>query len=572
MSAQSNVSSIADILFKNKVINAQARDIIKSDQVNHGISQEEIIKRRNIASEYDLVMAKAELNSIPFINIKTVGIEMQALNYIPQSVASRFSALPYKYVDQGKQLHVVMADPIDVVALDFLNQKSGCRVIPYFGVKADIDKMISEKYSQGLSSSVDAALKETNESKNEEVIDVDSLSDVIREAPIAKIVGTLLSFAMKSMASDIHIDPLEDKTRIRYRIDGILHEKLVLPKSVHEAVISRIKILAKMKIDEKRIPQDGRFAFRSGNEEVDLRVSSLPTVNGEKIVMRLLKKGGKIPTFQELGIRGMGLKSLEESVIKSNGIVLITGPTGSGKTTTLYSILNKISTPKVNVITIEDPVEYQLEGISQVQVNNLAGLTFSSGLRSFLRQDPDVIMVGEIRDQETAELAVHAALTGHMVFSTLHTNSAAGALPRLIDMGIEPFLLSSAIQCVVGQRVVRKVCEHCKQQYTPDPGVIANIKQVLGSIYHSYEGKNIQLVKGSGCDQCNDSGYSGRIGIYEIMPMNERLGKMIISQATSSDIEQEAIHNGMLTMKMDGYIKALDGITTIEEVLRVSNS
>jgi len=456
-----------------------------------------------------------------------------------------------------------------VAALDFLEKKSQCRIVPAFGVPADIKIAIAEKYSQGLSGDVDAAVKEVDFS-TKRVVDEKSINDVIREAPIAKIVTTLLSFAMKSMASDIHIEPLEDKTRVRYRIDGILHEKLLLPKDVHDAVISRIKILAGMKIDEKRVPQDGRFSFRSDEREVDLRVSTLPSAHGEKIVMRLLQKGQNVPDLSELGFRGRAIKNVEDAIKATHGVVLVTGPTGSGKTTTLYSLLHKINTTKVNIITLEDPIEYEMAGVNQVQINPQAGLTFASGLRSILRQDPNIIMVGEVRDSETAELTINAALTGHLVFSTLHTNSAAGALPRLIDMGVEPFLLASVINLIIAQRVVRKICSSCKESYHPSPEIINSLQKALGPIFKQYDPNNLLLYRGRHCEACNNTGYKGRVGIYEVMPVSEKISLQAISKVPSSEIEKTAINDGMLTMDLDGYLKALEGITTIEEVMRVA--
>jgi type IV pilus assembly protein PilB len=342
----------------------------------------------------------------------------------------------------------------------------------------------------------------------------------------------------------------------------------VLPKKIHDALVSRIKILSDIKIDEKRIPQDGRFNFQSDNEEVDLRVSTLPTVHGEKVVMRLLKKSGGVPTMQELGFRGRALKNLEDAVLRPHGIILITGPTGSGKTTTLYSILAKINTTKVNIMTLEDPVEYQIAGVNQVQINPQAGLTFASGLRSFLRQDPNIIMVGEIRDEETANLAVQASLTGHLVFSTLHTNSASGALPRLLDMKAEPYLLASCITAIVGQRVARKNCTNCKKPYSPSPEVVADMKKVLGNLWKPDE-KKIQFYKGEGCDRCN-AGYVGRVGIFEVLPVTEKVDRLILERASTVDIEQAAVEEGMVTMKQDGYLKVVEGITSIDEVLRVA--
>ncbi|NMB56317.1 type II/IV secretion system protein [Candidatus Beckwithbacteria bacterium] len=558
---------LIDILLNDHILSQDNYNLVKNEQINTGRDEEDIILEKKLVSEDNLVRAKSKLYNIPFVDIKDLAVNPQALSFIPRNVAERFIVFPYAYNNQTGNISVVMQNPLDVNAIDFLEQKSQKSITPFFGLENDIKDMITQKYAQGLSYQIDEALKETDQ---KEVIDEKSINEVIREAPIAKIVTTIMNFAVKVGASDIHIEALEDKTRVRYRIDGILYEKLVLPKNVHEALISRIKILSRMKIDEKRIPQDGRFAFKTKNEEVDLRVSTLPSVHGEKIVMRLLKKGGEVPELSDLGIRGRALKNLEEAIKATHGVVLITGPTGSGKTTTLYSILHKINTSKVNIMTLEDPVEYEMEGVNQVQINPAAGLTFSSGLRSFLRQDPNVIMVGEIRDSETAELAIQAALTGHLVFSTLHTNSSAGALPRLIDMEVEPFLLASAINCIVGQRIVRKICSHCKEGFNPPMEAVMQIKEVLGSLFTQFENKEIQLFKGKGCSFCNDTGYSGRLGIYEVMPVSEKISTMAISKEPASAIERQAVESGMLTMKMDGFLKILEGSTTIEEVLRVA--
>ncbi|MBI3385740.1 type II/IV secretion system protein, partial [Candidatus Gottesmanbacteria bacterium] len=400
------------------------------------------------------------------------------------------------------------------------------------------------------------------------------LGEVIREAPIAQIVSAILEQAMRLRASDVHIEPQLGDTRVRYRIDGILQERLALPRRLQDAVISRIKILADMKIDEKRIPQDGRFNFKMGSDEVDLRVSTLPTVHGEKVVMRLLKKSGGIPTMPELGLRGLALKNLETSIARPHGIILVTGPTGSGKTTTLYAVLAKLNNARVNIMTLEDPVEYQIAGVNQVQVNPAAGLTFATGLRSFLRQDPNIILVGEIRDNETTELAIQAALTGHLVFSTLHTNNAAGAIPRLLDLGAEPFLVASALNSVVGQRIARRVCATCREEYDPEAAVVADIKNILGDLLPKdkpiklYRGKG--TVSGQACTNCSGSGYHGRMGIFEVFPVSDAISKLVLTRTPMKDIENQAIAEGMITMKQDGYLKVLDGITTLEEVLRVA--
>jgi type II secretory ATPase GspE/PulE/Tfp pilus assembly ATPase PilB-like protein len=353
-----------------------------------------------------------------------------------------------------------------------------------------------------------------------------------------------------------------------------MQERLVLPKRLHDAVVSRIKILADMKIDEKRIPQDGRFNFKMGEAEVDLRVSTLPTVHGEKIVMRLLKKSGGIPTMPELGLRGLALKNLETQIARPHGIILVTGPTGSGKTTTLYAVLSKLNNNRVNIMTLEDPVEYEIPGVNQVQINPGAGLTFATGLRSFLRQDPNIILVGEVRDRETTELAIQAALTGHIVFSTLHTNNASGAIPRLLDLGAEPFLIVSSLNAVVGQRIARKICPTCKEEYDPEEAMKKDLTDVLGALLP--KDKPMKLYRGVGtingvaCTACVGTGYLGRIGIFEVLPISTEIAKLISTRASMEDIESVAVKDGMITMKQDGYMKALEGVTTIEEILRVA--
>ena len=562
--------TLSDVLLTQGAIQKPAYDQIKLEVLNTGNTEEEIIIAHKFADEEAITRAKAEVFNVPFVNLRETSISPEALNFISEAVAHRYNCFPYGFDKEENALLLAMVNPLDLKAVEFLEQKTGKKILPAIAVPQDVQDTIIQHYAQSLSEEVTAALKETTQARPGGVVDSETMGRVIKEAPIAKIVSTLLEFAMKARASDIHIEPQEDKTRIRYRIDGILHEKIVLPRNVHDAVVSRIKILSAMKIDEKRIPQDGRFSFRSGVEEVDLRVSSLPSVHGEKIVMRLLKKSGQVPTLSELGLRGRALRNMENSIIYPHGIILITGPTGSGKTTTLYAVLSKINTPRVNIITLEDPVEYEITGVNQVQINPLAGLTFASGLRSFLRQDPNIIMVGEVRDQETAGLAIQAALTGHLVFSTLHTNSAAGALPRLLDMKAEPYLLASSMICVVGQRVVRKICEYCKEEYQPAPEVVQNIRNFLGPLFPKDKENSLTLFRGKKCPKCNDTGYSGRVGIFEVLPVDERISRFILERAPASKIEQQAAADGMITMTQDGYFKAIEGITTIEEVLRVS--
>lgn len=558
--------TILDVLVEDGVLTGDQAEKIRLVDVAGGSGLDGAIRASGIVSEKQLTSAKAKFYNVPFVDLSEKAVSPEALNALPKIVAQRYRVLPFD-IDKGKnELSVAMADVLDLGALEFVEKKTAMTIKPFAAVPSELDATIEAKYSESLSAEVTAALKET--SVDVKTVDISQLGQVIREAPIAKIVSTLLEFAMKSKASDIHIEPQENKTRVRYRIDGILHEKLVLPRKVHDALVSRIKILAGMKIDEKRIPQDGRFNFRAGEYEVDLRVSSLPTTHGEKIVMRLLKKSGGVPSLQDLGLRGLGLKNLEEAILRPHGIITVCGPTGSGKTTTLYAVLSKINTTRVNIVTLEDPVEYEIPGVNQVQINPQAGLTFASGLRSFLRQDPNIILVGEIRDSETADLAVQASLTGHLVFSTLHTNDAAGALPRLLDMGEEPFLLASSMTAIVAQRIVRKICDHCKKQYDPPPEVVADIRSVLGKLLG--ENAKINLYKGAGCQICNDTGYSGRIGVFEVIRISEKIAKLILERATAGDIAKEAVIEGMIPMKLDGYQKAVEGITTIEEVIRVA--
>lgn len=550
---------------------------LQQQSLTTGVSIDALLEKSSAVSPTNLTKAKAKLYNVGYVEMKNLAASPEALAKVPESVAEHYSVMPFAYDAKNRELSVAMANPLDLQTIAFLEAKSSSRVKPFLALSSELIEEIPRRYAQSLSAEVTQVLKEAGDSDiNKRIVDVERIGDVIREAPIAKIVATVLEFAVKSRASDIHIEPLEDHTRVRYRIDGILQEKLVLPKKTHDAVVSRVKILAELKIDERRVPQDGRFTFKVEDQEVDLRVSTLPTVDGEKIVMRLLRKSSNVPTLAELGFRGMALKNIEDSIKVPHGIVLITGPTGSGKTTTLYSILHALNTPKVNIVTLEDPVEYQIDGVNQVQINPKAGLTFATGLRSFLRQDPNIIMVGEIRDNETADLAIQASLTGHLVFATLHTNSAAGALPRLLDMQAEPFLLASSMTCVLAQRVLRQVCSNCKEAYTPDAATVTELKRVLGPIYDTYvqksNGETPKLYRGRKCEVCGDSGYKGRLGIFEVLKINEKIGKLILGRSPASEIENLAVSDGMLLMEQDGYVKALDGLTTLEEVMRVAKT
>ncbi len=563
-----NDKKILEILIKKGKLDEKTAQEVRDSSINSGTPLVDILLQKHLVSPDDLFIAKAESLNVPHVTLAGKGISPEILNLVPEPVARKYKLIPFELDKASGQLSVAMVDPLDLPLIAFLEQKSGKSLVPYLARDNDITVKIEEEYSQGLAADVTEALKESTDS-GVRTINSSQISNIIKEAPIAKIVTTILEYAIKSRASDVHIEPQETRTRVRYRIDGILNEKLALPRNVHDAVVSRIKILSDMKLDERRIPQDGRFNFKTGEEEVDLRVSTLPTVHGEKVVMRLLKKTGGIPDLPELGLTGSSLRNLELAITRPHGIVLVTGPTGSGKTTTLYSVLTRLNTNKVNIVTLEDPVEYEVIGLNQVQVNPTAGLTFASGLRSFLRQDPNIILVGEIRDGETTNLAVQAALTGHLVFSTLHTNNASTAIPRLLDLGAEPFLIASVLTAVEAQRIVRKICTSCKSSYSPPPEIVADFKNILGNLYPQ-DLKELILYKGKGCKECNNSGYLGRVGIYETIMVTSSIAKMVLERSSAENIEKQAVSEGMVTMYQDGYLKVLNGITTLEEILRVA--
>ena len=561
--------SLADILVTQGALTAARADQVKLAEVQTGKNQEDLVRDQKLVPEEALARAKAALYNIAFVDLANTPANPDALAVLPQEIALKFRVFPLSIDRVSKEFVIAMADPMNLTAIEFIEQKTSTHVRPRAADPALIDESIAAKYETSLSQEVTQAMKDVSaESERVKTLDMTQQTGVIRQEKIGEIVSRILDFAVRARASDIHIEPQEKSTRVRYRIDGVLQEKLTIPRELHDALISRIKILSDLKIDEKRIPQDGRFNFKNRDSEVDLRVSTLPTSWGEKVVMRILPKGGVIPTLQDLGLRGIALKNLNDAILRPHGIVIICGPTGSGKTTTLYSLISRINTPKVNIVTLEDPIEYKIHGVNQVQVNTGAGLTFASGLRAFLRQDPNIILVGEIRDKETAELAIQASLTGHLVFSTLHTNDASGAIPRLLDMGAEPFLIASSITAVVAQRVLRKIDEKTKEEYDPDPKVATDIRQILGNLIP--ESKPLKLYRGKPTAENNNTGYLGRIGIFEVLTVTEKVSRLILSRSPAADIDKLGREEGMITLKQDGYMKAVEGITTMEEVLRVA--
>ena len=568
MQDQSN-TSVLDLLLSEHLLTDQQYQQVKIKSATAGQSAVDTLKSMHYVPDAKIAEAQAKLIGVPYIALSAVSFSPQALSFLPRSVVERFSLIPFSYDDATKTLSIAMSNPVDLDALGFVRQKTGLSIKSFAADPAEVLGAIEQQYQQSIVGEVGEAIKESEEFTQNRTVDKNQIAQIIHDAPIAKIVSTILEYAVNSRSSDVHIEPLVDKLRVRYRIDGILYDKLSLPRNVRDSLIGLVsKILAELKNDELRIPQDGRFNFNIDKQEVDIRVSIMPTVKGEKIAMRLLYKTGGIPTLSDPGRGGIGLKALETAVLRPHGIILVCGPTGSGKTTTLYSMLSRLNTTRVNISSLEDPVEYEMPGINQVQINAAVGLTFAEGLRSFLRQDPNIILVGEIRDKETTDLAIQAALTGHLVFSTLHTSRAAGALPRLIDLGSESFLLASTVNAIVGQRIVRRICPHCKESYVPPPQLLIEMKQVLGKLYPSdSDGK---FFRGKGCQECGNLGYMGREGIYEVLIASEKIARLMLESKDEQKIEDQAIVEGMITMKQDGYLKVLRGETTMEEVLRVA--
>ncbi len=574
-----NSTAFEQFLVNNGFIAAQVLTELQAAQAQTGKTIQQLLLSQQVLDEEDLAKAKAAFFNLPYVDLRKNQVPSEVLSLIPQESVNFYNIVPFELSD--KTLKVAIMDPTNLSALEaleFLGQKQNLQVQLYLASESSIDIVIGRK--KNLKKVAEQALKDIQTKEQTEkrpaggLKEADKPQQVIEEAPIIKIVDVILANAIEGNASDIHIEPSEKDVRVRYRIDGMLHTSLMLPKSVHAAIMTRIKILSNLKIDESRLPQDGRFHMDVGKKSVDLRVSILPLIYGEKIVMRILDKSSKAPTLEDLGLRGRGLKWVQENIKKNHGIFLITGPTGSGKSTTLYSILTILNQPNVNIITLEDPVEYFIDGINQSQINADIGLTFASGLRSILRQDPNIVMVGEIRDKETAEIAVHAALTGHLLFSTLHTNNSIGAMPRLIDMGIEPFLLVASVNIVMAQRLVRKVCPDCKKEMPVSKPIEEEIKKSLIGVPPEYlEGldpKNIKIYKGQGCEKCGHTGYVGRYGIFEVLPVVPEIQDLVMGKASAHTIYEATLKMGMITMQQDGMIKVMRGETTIDEIIRVT--
>jgi type IV pilus assembly protein PilB len=654
---------LRDLLISHNILTKEKFDELEKNAQQNNEPIEELLYTKKLITDYDFAKLYADFLKIPFVDLSKETLSKDLLQKLPERAAKKYNAIIFG--EEGGKLKIAMADPDNVEAVQFIEKQVGYNIKIFLATQANVTTAL-EQYKEGLGAEISKAIKETEEevSIDKEEIDKDAKANdveaIISEAPIARAVNILIEYAIKSRASDIHIEPREGYVQIRYRIDGILRDTMTLPKALMASIISRIKILSNLRIDEHRIPQDGRIKIKVAGQTVSIRVSTLPVMDGEKIVMRLLDETAKAQTLDELGFKGQAKITIERALKKPHGMLLVTGPTGSGKSTTLYSIISAMNNIGINISTVEDPVEYRIAGVNQTQVNPKVGMTFASGLRALLRQDPNVIMVGEIRDSETAEIAVHSALTGHVVLSTLHTNNAAGCLPRLLDMNVEPFLIASTVNAVVGQRLVRKLCPYCKEAFTPANDVIndiidnfglrkefllydtpkkevkakeppkeEDIKEELGGerkipIPHQIEVEkksiiekimsdpamvnrsaqeaeeialrnqvfinevevekddkepkkeepkgslNLTLYRGVGCNKCDNSGYLGRLGIYEVIEVDDDIGKQIINHASTSEIQHAAVKNGMITMQQDGFLKALEGVTTVEEVLRVT--
>ncbi len=565
---------IKKILLSSKLLTAdQIEAAVNSAAQKHSNLEEELVAE-GLLTEEVLYETLASAWQVPFVNLASHSIRRDILTLVPEPIIVTHNIVPFERV--GNQLKVAMLDKDDLQILDFIEKKTNLQPVVHLTTPSSI-KNILKQYRRGLKAEFEHISTTTAEDATEK-----DLKEMAHDVPVVRVVDTLLEYAVFEGASDIHIEPSENDTAVRYRVDGVLREVMTLPKNIQTGVVARIKILANLKIDEHRLPQDGRFKVKTEEFGVAFRVSILPVYDGEKVVLRLLNESAQVLTLEQLGLQPNVMEILKRNIAKPHGQIFVSGPTGSGKTTTLYTILNILNTPKVNVSTIEDPIEYRMQRINQTQVNPKIGMTFAAGLRSLLRQDPNIIMVGEIRDEETAEISAHAALTGHLVLSTIHTNDAVTVLPRLTEMKVPTFLIASTTNLIIAQRLVRKICQHCIESYNLSRQAIVELQKQIrvdylletlvheGAIEPHQKVDELLFFRGRGCKQCNDEGYKGRVGIYELLEMNDALGKSILEQGDTGSLHKVAIEQGMITMIQDGFLKAKSGTTTIEEVLRVT--
>jgi type IV pilus assembly protein PilB len=563
---------LGELLLKAQLINQQQLTKALDEQKSTGGKLGEILQRLGYVTEDDIIECLSHQFGVPSINLRHFEIDPNVAKIIPVDLARKYNVIPVNKT--GATLTLAMTDPTNIFAMDEITFMTGYRVEPVVAS----EEAIRERIDRNFGSSRELELKKVMEDlttvdeaalelmEEEEELDVAKLAEESQEAPVVRLVNIMLTDAIKRGASDIHVEPYEKSFRVRYRIDGLLREVMNPPQRLQAAITSRLKVLAKLDIAEKRLPQDGRIKLKAKIEgrmrELDFRVSVLPTLHGEKVVLRLLDKENLRLDMTKLGFEKSSLKKFEDNILKPYGMILVTGPTGSGKTNTLYSALQRVNVPETNIITAEDPVEFQLPGVNQVQMKDAIGLNFAAALRSFLRQDPNIILVGEIRDFETAEIAIKAALTGHLVLSTLHTNDAPATISRLMNMGIEPFLVATSVNVIAAQRLIRRVCQSCKEE------VETPIQALLSVGFPESEAHSLKLVKGRGCEKCTNSGYKGRLGLFEVMDITEDMRELILSGATAVELRRKAIEEGMITLRQSGLQKIREGLTTIDEVVR----
>lgn len=556
--------SLAETLVEIGLLTAEQVKDAQEEEKRTGLPFRKAIVQKGFIAEEDLVSFMANSMNLPQIELGNYIIDQEIVGLVPEELARKHQIIPVLKI--AHTLTCAMVDPLNIFAVDELRNITGFDIEPAVATEKEIKKALDEYYGAkgSIEDIIRAIDKERLGLKAGQELDLKKLQEVSGEPPVIRLVNLMIMQAVSDAASDIHLEPEEDAVRARYRIDGILHDAKTLPKYLQSAVVSRIKVLSNLNIAEHRSSQDGRFQMKMENRAIDIRVSVVPTIYGENVVMRLLDRGSAVLSLSKLGFSRDVLEKYQRLIRRPYGIILVTGPTGSGKTTTLYASLHIINSGEKNIVTIEDPVEYHLAGVRQIQVDPKAGISFANGLRSILRQDPDIIMVGEIRDKETAEIAIQAALTGHLVFATLHTNDAPGAVTRLVDMGLEPFLVSSSLIGVLAQRLVRAVCRDCKEEYLPSQEALKDIG------YDGRQDAQIKFYRGRGCLRCHETGYKGRVGIFELMLADEKTRNLITAKAPLDEIKKQAQASGMLSLKDDGMQKAKDGLTTAEEVLRIT--
>lgn len=572
-----NVKKLKQRLIEKGLVDPQGFAALEKKATKEKKGVAELLLAEHMVSEEDLAQELSRQTGIPVVDLTKTIIRKDILFQIPELIAKKYKIIAFAEDEAG--LKVAMTNPEDLQTIEFIKKKVFKEIVPHVTSTAGIMTVLRQ-YRRGLREEfkniIDQSLAASRTASEKD------LEKLAEDFPIVQIVNTLIEHAILQNASDIHIEPLEKNIIIRYRVDGILHDVIVLPKEIMVGIVARIKVLANLKIDEHRLPQDGRFKIEKDEQKISFRVSIIPIFDGEKVVMRLLIESGRILSLEELGFQRSALNIAERNIKKPNGLILITGPTGSGKTTTLYSIMNMLNTTEVNIATIEDPVEYRMPRINQSQVKPKIGFTFATGLRSLVRQDPDIIMVGEIRDEETVDMTIHSALTGHLVLSTLHTMSAAGAPPRLVDMKAKPFLVASTLNLVIAQRLARRICNDCKEEYKLDEKTASmlekefDMKEIIKVLVKEKiiddkkSLRELTFYRGKGCEHCGIQGYKGRAGIYETLETTESIKELIVNNAPAEKIQKQAVAEGMITMLQDGFIKVLTGLTTIDEILRVT--